>query len=137
MVSFCIQKPKHFFFHVYIFNMQCMMRLLMAGSVSCLLLTGASRMCHFYLVQVLSKCTTCRSWLHLASSRLLLETPEVQFQTFLLAPFPFIHCLFVLSIKYLFFIANIAPLAFSFRLFTLSLDLSSHLVNKLQVALRH
>lgn len=108
-------ETQEFFFtslHIQYVEGQCMMRLLMAGSVSCLLLTGASRMCHFCLIQVLSKCTTCPSWLHLASSRLLLETPEVQFQIFLLAPFPFIHCLFVLGINYLFFIANIAPLAF-------------------------
>lgn len=58
---------------------QCLFSLLTGASDSSLLI-GGSRMCHFSLVQALSKFTTKQYPLHLAGSRLLLGSGKVLIQ---------------------------------------------------------
>lgn len=59
-------------------------------------------MCHFYLVQVLSKFTSNPYWLQLASSRNLFEALKVQISTFPHAP-NYLPPLHMQNLSYFFF----------------------------------
>lgn len=74
--ALCFPNLKSLFGETY-----CMESLKLLGLVHVSLLTGGFRMCHFRLVQVLSKFTGNPYWLQLESSRFLHESSEVQFGT--------------------------------------------------------